>query len=271
MSNNLRIMFCFLFITAGCTPSYRPQGNPPQPESITHIRFKLDKNSIAGLDDNAIAPIEKDVTRYLVRVGYPLILDYPQGSEQISHILEAKIGKIKKKETPIGFSIDIGNSNPRAMDFQKARVLPVQCTLRSRRNLNEKISLFMDFLAGETFSAQGEGDTQKIDQYSNHIATVCFNLLEHLRVNKLSTNSAAEQDSWVPEIRIEEIPPTIIDKSSKNPPSATQNSNIAKPTSTESEAAAKTKPSQSNPAPHKRMIIENQGQPIILDFGYERK
>ncbi len=269
---NLRMMFCFLFIaTGGCTPSYHSQGTPPQPESVTYIRFKVADDGTAGLNENIIGHIEKNVTHYLSQAGYPLALDYPHGNEQISHVLEARIGKIKKQETPTGFSLSIGNSNPRAMDFQKARVLPIRCTLRSRRNPEEKISLFMDFLTKGTITTREGSDERKIDQYSNHIATVCFNLLEHLRVSKRSTDSVVEHDPWLPEIRIEETPSSNYDKKPKTRPSASENSNAADSASTKSKTTKKTNPSLPKTNTQKRMIIENQGQPIILDFGYERK
>lgn len=104
--------------------------------------------------------------------GYPIGI---KGSQPFSHTLTPEAGLIELSETPPGFSFSFGNSDPRAIDFQKANVLPISCELTSIAHPEQSTYLHMDFAAGNLFDKQ-TGISISPDKLVDHISTVCFNL-----------------------------------------------------------------------------------------------
>ena len=178
--------------------------------------------------------------------GYPI---GSIGNEAFSHTLTAEIGLVELSATPPGFSFSIGNSDPRAIDFQKADVLPISCELASIAHPGQTTHLHMDFAVGNSITQQ-TGLSISPDKLIDHISTVCFNLLSELDWPDKTPNqpSSSLKPSWMPEVRIETV---------------TSPSEAGK-------AVVPGKTVTSNNEGRKQIVIQNQGSPVIFSFGHER-
>ncbi len=165
-----------------------------------------------------------------------------------SHRLQARLGTVAHRETPVGFSFSSGNSDPRAPDFQKANVLPVTCTLRDAGNQAVLIE------RESTFSAHAlDKDVlpaRIIDKLVDQIGTACLDVLENAPLPKTEGRVKTElfKPKWMPDVRVEvrEIPVTVDGKG------------VAQPAAIGNE-------------PKKEIVIHNQGTPVIFQFGHERR
>lgn len=288
-----------LVLLSGCA-GVEPMGVRPDPASIKKILFRFEPDTVPAARERDMA---ERVSKNLGTWGYPVTTD-GQGGDY-SHIMEAKIGEVSFKSTPKGFSFTLGNSDPRAMDFQKADVLPVDCVLYPVGRAKDRASLYMDFMADDKVKggARNKPDSAAESAYVNHAATVCFNLLEDLKVRRgkptpavagaLGGTDSSSGDAWFPEVRIEvrEKPaassakpaaavaaPAVVPASAPvaakpsleaTPGSAAPPAEEATPEAEAPPVSAETRPGKEEG--RKQMIIHNQGSPIILEFGYERK
>jgi hypothetical protein len=93
----------------------------------------------------------------------------------------------------------------------------------------------------------------------DHISTVCFNLLNDLKWPNNTQNLVLPEikPSWIPEIRIETI----------DEPSKLKEIKPAGEASKTSQASGTPKTKESR----KQVIIYNEGTPVIIRFGYDRK
>ena len=217
----------------------------------------------------SLATIEQEVSSNLAGWEYPL---GAADGKPVTHQLKATVGAITHGSTPTGFSFSAGNSDPRALEFQKMDVLPITCRLESKTHPEQAGELSMDF------KAEQEGlDFLADDKLSDHISTVCYNLLTELQWPKQATangaNKATKSPSWMPEIRIENKEYT-----DSNGETLTPITPPAEPTKgAVTKEVGKDKPvtvEQQSPKakqPRKQIIIHNQGSPVILDFGFERR
>jgi len=309
-----------LTVLAGCAEQAPYQGVRPNPAQVHKIGLKIDPTLAGSRADGAkLKDMAARAARNLGGWGYAVAA----GSGDFSHILEAKIDPVAHKSTPPGFSMSMGNSDPRALEFQKAYVLPVDCVIYPVARPQDRASLYMDFVAKDTSLS----DPDSVKTYVDHISTVCFNLLEDLKIKRTQAAPAAAQaetpanaDTWFPEVRVEvrnkTVTPTAAPVAAPSVPSApppmapvpvvpavpkpaaapvparavVPSAPVAvpapaAPVSTSPPVPPTTAPAPSQPqAPavttetatdpgngKKEMIIHNQGSPIILEFGYERK
>lgn len=248
----LTVILCFL---PACTGLYRQAETPFDISQIENIRFNFDHPASFGtnLPEQAIAT---KVAANLAEWGYPISAD---PDTQASHKLTVDIGTVSHQATPVGFSFSAGSSDPRALDFQKSDVLPITCVLSPMTKPQHRAELSMSFAAGLYLQKSiPQADQAKlIALLENDISTVCFNLLSELDVptrQKDSGGKSTSKPSWIPEIRLEV----------ENDADTTDE--IAQP-QTPSE---NPKPTKQHP-PRKRIIIHNQGSPVIFKFGHERK
>jgi hypothetical protein len=230
-----------------CAPGLEKKQAPFDTASVKRIEFKIGKIKPSLL--TTAMPHQEMVTLVsgnLADWGYPVGI---KGQQAFSHTLSAKVGEIKFSETPDGFSFSFGNSDPRAIDFQKANVLPISCELVSIAQPDQTIYLNMDFAAGDLFD-QHSGYSISPDKLADHISTVCFNLLSELDWPEKSQNqpSSSFKPSWIPEVRIETV----------TSPADAGKANIPGKTVT------------SNSEGRKQIVIQNQGSPVIFSFGHER-
>ncbi|MGZ8217438.1 hypothetical protein [Methylomagnum sp.] len=282
-----------LVLLSGCA-GVEPKGVRPDPASIKKVLFRFEPDTLESVPAARQQEMAERVSKNLGAWGYGVTADGKGGD--YSHVMEAKIGAVSFKSTPQGFSFTVGNSDPRALDFQKADVLPVDCVLYPVGRAKDRASLYMDFMADDKVKGgvRNKPDPAVEGVYVNHAATVCFNLLEDLKVQRgkpapivagaLGGTDGSSGDTWFPEVRIEvrEKPaassaqpaavaapavvpgtvPVAAEPSLKAAPASAAPSEQATPVSTET---------RSKEEGRKQMVIHNQGSPIILEFGYERK
>ncbi len=206
-------------------------------------------------DDPSVLPIDlaDKVSKNLAGWEYPI---GAKSGQAISHVLKAQVGTIEHASTPSGFSFSAGNSDPRAMEFQKTDVLPINCTLTSIIHPEQASELSMGFTASKT-----DRRAFALDKLSDHISTVCFNLLREVKWPEAGKNEeySTIKPSWMPEIRIE-------NKSIPVEKPKVSNSSTSDKT-TEDEPVTIEEGSEQR----KEIIIHNQGTPVILHFGHERR
>ncbi|ANE54880.1 hypothetical protein [Methylomonas sp. DH-1] len=189
------------------------------------------------------ANLAERVRNNLAEWQFPLSANGP-----FSHRLQARLGKVARRETPVGFSFSSGNSDPRAADFQKADVLPVTCSLRDAENQAVLIE------RESTFSAHAlDKDVlpaRIVDKLVDQIGTACLDVLEHAPLPKQPGRVRTElfKPKWMPDVRVEvrEIPAA-------------------------GGAGSSAQPAAIGDEPKKEVIIHNQGNPVIFQFGHERK
>ncbi|MDO9105251.1 MAG: hypothetical protein Q7U57_09850 [Methylovulum sp.] len=166
-----------------------------------------------------------------------------------SHTLDVHIGHINNAATPVGFSFSSGDSDPRAAGFQKADVIPVSCRLSSNKDPRQAVELAMDFSAGGLISPSGPDKI--IGRLVDDISTVCFDLLDDLQwpQTEQHTQPLLIKPAWMPQVKIEKVP---------------------EPPATEKiKTAVKTEIDRTDE--RKQLIIHNQGSPLILKLGHDRR
>jgi hypothetical protein len=272
---------CCAALLAGCALGQKPQGAPLEPDSVGTILLRIPAENLGGAGAVDTRELAGKIAKNLAGWGYAISAEAADGH---SHVMEARVGGIEKKGTPTGFSFSVGNSDPRALDFQRAEIVTVTCTLAAARQPREHAYLKEEFLADEVLKHGGraKNDPALFKVYVDHIGTACFNLLTELKVKRdkpapaASPGSPASESSWFPEVRIEVREKPVSPSPVAGPaPSATAPS----PTAPDQAPAPAGAPPETPPVRtetqesegRKQMIIHNQGHPIILEFGYERK
>jgi hypothetical protein len=220
--------------------------------SVRNIEVTLDEKHLDQFG------VSLPATELAERVGKNLAAAYfpvhKAGETAFSHTLKAALQPIRRQDTPVGFSFSAGNSDPRAQDFQKADVLTIECGVSENRNPANTVRQSMEFGAN---ALKAWIDKRNKAQISNilveQISTACYELLEDLQLDESAAEtggSVAKRPGWMPQIRIEV---------QNDEPAPAGN----KPGGTE----AKSAPDEE---PKKKLIIHNQGSPVILKLGHER-
>lgn len=244
---------------SACTGINRVQEAPFDVAQVTAMRFEFNKQTLFGVSMPE-QDIAAQVTANLSEWGHP----FAQGAGDAgSHVLQAEIGAVEHGSTPVGLSFSAGNSDPRALDFQKSDVLPIKCVLMPREQSQRRAELEMGFIVEDYLKyARERSDRSRLTTLlENDISTVCFNLLSELDVPTRVEEGATSQNkpTWIPEIRLE------IENEAEEEKAPTSDGNL------ETEQQSAEQPTKSNKAKKKRIIIHNQGSPVIFKFGHERK
>lgn len=241
-ARSLFLLLCLL----GIGP-FRPVLAEPAVDSVKPlqaIEFGLVQDNLQQFATPIdVAAIAERVRSNLTEWEFPLA-----GKGPYSHRLQAKLGKVARRETPVGFSFSSGNSDPRATDFQKADVLPITCTLLDAGNQTVLVE------RESTFSAHAlDKDVlpaRIVDKLVDQIGTACLDVLEHAPLPKQTGRVKTQlfKPKWMPDVRVEvrEVPGTV-------------------------DANGVTQPAAVGDEPKKEIIIHNQGTPVIFQFGHERK
>ncbi|KAF3981764.1 MAG: hypothetical protein HFP81_05265 [Methylococcales symbiont of Hymedesmia sp. n. MRB-2018] len=223
--------------------------------------------------------ISTQVANNLAEWGYKIkadkTLDY-------SHVLSFEIGEIKQAATPAGFSFNLGNSNPRSVDFQKTDVLPMTCFITEKNQSEKSAKLDASVMANDylPYAKQSSPDKKLISILTNDISTICFNLLSHLKIKTqvYEKNLYSAKPGWFPDIRVEVIndaePELELKKTEKTNIDSDSETKLKTNTNlkgTESTSNIKIEVKQNKKQPRKRIIIHNQGSPVTIKFGYERR
>jgi hypothetical protein len=189
--------------------------------------------------------MSKQVTNNLSEWGYQFTSPEANG---YTHDISIHIGSIRLGATPTGFSFSAGNSDPRALDFQKATTYPLTCSLIPKGQTEQRAELVMEVMATEYKGSEmiSVPKEKMISRLTDDISTTCFNLLSSLNVRTVynKPNPNVIKHTWIPKIRVE----------IENIPDDTAN---------------KLNNARAN-EPRKRMIIHNQGTPVIFKFGHDR-
>jgi len=212
---------------------------------------------------------------------------------QHNHLLEAVVENPRMTATQVGVTLDFGGSNPRAANFQKTLSAPITCTLRSLNNETPPISLkelksIQTQL--DTIHLTAAGKQQKLQQfYTENIGSTCHNLLKRLgitpKTTRQSSDSKAHSDApstepFMPAIRVETkyikrnktATPQKKEQLSghshqhKTPETPTHHHQHTAPASVQTEVTEPT-----GDLFDKEVTIFNQGDTVILKFGYERR
>lgn len=216
-----------LILCSACSPELVKSPSALVLDKVGRIELQIESKDLPATQEE----LGKQVSKNLSDWGYPI---GAEPSQAISHILTATVDDIVHGSTPTGFSFSAGNSDPRAMDFQKANVLPIHCQLQSVAYPEQSNALDMGFSASRQ---------QATTELADHISTVCFNLLRAVNWPKPAQGKAPSsmKPAWIPEVQIENKPSKSLD----TPTPSTE--------------------------PRQQIIINNQGSPVILHFGHERR
>ena len=272
-----------------CTPTLKPQGSPPGPESVGAILLRLEPDN---LDTASLDKLAAQVAANLADWGYAI--DGTADSQaRYTHSMWVSVGQIDRQSTPTGFSFGVGNSDPRSPDFQQAAVLPVTCRLESNTHAQQSARVTLRFVAEDVLKTAASAQAgAKLGVWVNHIGTACFNLLSDLHIKRprqaiRATLSGAESSpatpAWIPEVRIEvrkkPLPPqaatpsvpTVPDQPARARPAAEAPKSQARASSELRPVEPALQTETQDDEGRKQIIIHNQGSPVILEFGYERK
>lgn len=318
--------FCLLSsLLTGCAIEPGYQGTPIKPESIGKILLQVSPENLSIGGFARSRELAERIGKNLGGWGYPIVAGQ---ARDYSHLMEAAVGGVEKKSTPTGFSFSMGNSDPRALEFQKADVVTVTCTLKSRERPAMKAYLKEDFVANDLLKSgeRSNGNPALFDWYVDHIGTACFNLLSELHVKHTppaptepggtSSSTGGTSSNWFPEVQVEVrqkpvpaptptpeslparegIPPSVRTAPASAPETASPPAETAPAPAAENpappakkalpalsppEALPATGPIPAEPPPirtetqqgdgRKQIIIHNKGNPVILEFGYERR
>lgn len=214
-----------------CALSTAALAEPLDKSAIKSIALKIDPQALDNLGLSA-QPLQEQVTKNLSEWRFPMV----SATGNATHDLEVLIGKVENSNTPVGFSFSWGNSDPRALEFQKDEVLPVKCRLVSRQHPAQQAELSM------TFSASKPVNSAKL---VDHISTVCFDLLDDLHFLASETSKTISTPAWMPTVKIETI--------TEPQPKVNKTEEAVEPTEE-----------------RKQLIIKNQGSPLILKMGHDR-
>jgi len=223
-------------------------------------------------DTKSLDTISQTVMANLKHWDYPVVIS---PSAKVSHVLTATVGTVVQGSSPPGFSYSAGNSDPRSLEFQKMAVLPITCQLKSITQPAQVRELSMDFMADKTDKAY-----LATDKLTDHISTVCFNLLTDakwpLKEKSAAQGSTIKSSDWIPEIRIEDKvttddPTTAPVTPPSTSPTTSSGQDVKTPNSEKDVKPEEPKVRIQRDEPRRQIIIHNQGSPVILEFGYERR
>ncbi|MCH9698403.1 MAG: hypothetical protein K0U68_09890 [Gammaproteobacteria bacterium] len=230
--------------------------------------------------------ISSKVSDNLASSGFPVASD-----KTPSHDLFIVVDAVQRSSTPVGFSFNAGDSDPRAQQFQKADVVTITCKLTSKQQPRQQTERTMTFQAKSLSQNPGSANSAEIaKQLSDQASTTCFNLLSQLEVDR-QTKLQSQEDTgsssdWMPTVEIRTVeepggePVTSIEPNIISSPQPVQQ------VDTENRKPAKqvqqTQEQQDEPQPsvivkkvtkkqRKQLLIHNQGNPVTIDFGFERK
>lgn len=247
---------------SACTAGVKPEGRLPNPQAVKGILLRLPSPDGENQKPDELT---RAVSQNLSAWGYAIAGRAGDLAMTPTHIMTVSVGRMEQHSTPMGFSFAIGNSDPRARNFQQADTVPVTCTLTSVESAKESASLTLRF-----GSEAASSDLRNSKIWIDHIGTACYNLLTDLKIPRQTKAGTSETRSpaWMPEVRIEVKPkpnPSAVPAQTAQP-SVPLGSDSA-PTSETSGIQTETQGNEGR----RQVIIHNQGSPVILEFGYDRR
>lgn len=267
--------FLLFLVLSGCASKVAEQNPSFDPGKVGNMQFILDPSEELSTIVEKDRDIPANIAENLAGWGYAIS---SRDEVEQSHNLTALVGKIKLGSTPVGFSFTVGNSNPRALDYQKEEIVPITCYLSSKDDADKiTAELTMDF-AGKKFLKYKDSEqhhAELVAQLIDDISTVCYNLLSGLNVPthtaELPTDNTTHVPAWAPAISIETIPADASTPLHTKPVPAVDAPTDPKQPSQSPDNTPETNHQRIMKDPRKRIIIRNQGSDVIFTFGHERK
>lgn len=247
LKSSVLILSLIAATLSGCMIGPDMKRAPIDAASVKDIFFEIDIERAGSQgDDRANREMAEKIVSHLNEWGYTIDID---AAKPAGHRMLATVEAVKHGSTPTGFSFTAGNSDPRAVNFQKAEIVPINCSLISTANSAESAEYTMEFIAKPL--SGGEKRSRLIDQ----VSTVCLNLLKSLRVQPEERADTLQSisPSWAPDVLVETVEePETQTEPGKPEPSEKNDINVEKKS-------------------FKQITIHNQGSPVILKLGHERK
>lgn len=237
--------------------------------------------------------ISGEISQRFAKAGYPVVS--ATGGEKtadheslpVTHNMEAVIEKPRLASTPVGISLDFGNSDPRAPNFQKTLSAPITCTLTSIKDSTQQISLkelksiSTDL---ENISLGNSAQTEKLNRfYVENAGSTCHNLLSRIKIKPVVAGKAEKiEETFKPAIRVE----TKYIKDTVKPLQPMQPAEVhsqqpadaksAQPVEVNEKAQSEpdnvtTEENDAEEWQNKEITIFNQGDTVILKFGSDQQ
>ncbi|MGH8479204.1 MAG: hypothetical protein ACREXK_06455 [Gammaproteobacteria bacterium] len=126
-----------------------------------------------------------------------------------SHVLEVTLAPVQHGKVPTGFSVTVGDSDPRGgQGSPRGEVLPIRCALLDRRSLREEAIARSDRAVPkgeEGWRSKASGPDQRIAALASEIRATCEPLLGELQVARKG-GAPAEATAFGSGIQIEVVP-----------------------------------------------------------------
>ncbi|GAB6140979.1 hypothetical protein JCM14076_17080 [Methylosoma difficile] len=242
--------------------------------NVSQIAFSITADQLSDFSQIIdIKSLNTKISSNLAEWHYPI---HSGDTTNASHRMSASVGAITTDNTPVGFSFSQGNSDPRAAGFQKSQVLPITCQLSSLANPRQQ-AIYKTTVNAYGFSPSEQTPAEVLTKLTNEISTVCFNLLDELdlpteKASPASVTTTVNKPGWMPNVSVEVknapaqpaaiAPAPVI----STPASAVQNE--TKPATVQ---AAPPKVRIEDDVERKQIIIHNQGTPLMLEMGHQRR
>jgi hypothetical protein len=226
-------------------------------------------------------------------------------------VLEVTVAPVQHGKAPSGFSLTLGDSDPRGQWSRRVEVLPISCALLDGRSLREEAIARSDRAvpsSDEGWRSKASGPDQRVAALAAEIRATCEPLLGELNVARTGRERAATT-TYGSGIRIEVVPAEEVakEKAAVSTTPAPAPAPAPQPASSDDTAAPGPAPSPvgqgreqavAPPAPgqpgavsepvaaeppsvstertttktgKKQIRVYNPGGTVILEFGHDRK
>ena len=125
-----------------------------------------------------------------------------------SHVLQVTLAPVQHGKAPTGFSLTLGDSDPRGQGSRRGEVLPIRCSLLDGRSLREEATARSDRAVPkgeEGWRSKASGRDQRVAALAAEIRATCEPLLGELNVARTGGERAATT-TYGSGIRIEVVP-----------------------------------------------------------------
>lgn len=260
------------------------QLTPPaqfDPQQVSNMTFHLqpDKNSqLQAFEQFQLDLIEREISQRFAKAGYPM----NPTTEQPTHELVVSVGKAELTATPTGLSLGLGNSNPRASEFQKAITVAINCTLRPLQDSEQAITLVERKITPSSLDMQALNEIEKRTKtkrfYIENMGSTCHSLLSRLdiRPRRIDKSVVKVGQPGFKAVRIETVNHRVTPEQERVEVSASVTQPSVTKTNTQNlsntdSAQTRIKKKSSGDWRDQAVQIFNQGDTVILKFGYERR
>jgi hypothetical protein len=316
----------------GTAVTVNPGFSPQAAGKIDRMLLVIDnQGGLRGLvgGERPVEAIAREVQEGLSGAGYPigtpaelglsgteitaLTAERAPGSAKpdYSHVLEVTVAHVQHGKAPSGFSLTLGDSDPRGQGSRRGEVLPISCALLDGRSLREEAIARSDRAVPEGeegWRSKASGPDQRVAALAAEIRATCEPLLAELNVARAGGAPAAAT-TYGSGIRIEVVPAeeVVKKKAAVSTAPAPAPAPAPQPASSDDTAApgpapspggqgrerAVAAPAPAQPGPvsepvaaeppsvctehtttktgRKQIRVYNPGGTVILEFGHDRR